>query len=207
MNSNEVEIKIYRSHSVRDVLPIINYWLVYYREFPFLYIPEGEVPPNHILAEDPEAFVVLAKKRDKFIGLLTGIPLNSPLLDVKYTPFPVLNKVRANGFDLNEMLYIPAFLVSKEERGNQHLILQIYQTALSLAKERGKNQVCYFTTIREDNHPLKPDPYVCPEPWDDLPNPFQKMGITFNLTWPTLQSDGSVKKCENKQELYFQRIS
>jgi len=208
IESPRMEVKMYRGDNLRPLLPLVNEWIVSrYIEFPFLYVAQGEVPPTHVLADDPNGFVLFAEEQGKKVGLLMASPLDSSfLLDVKYSPLASLGEIEEKGYDPGKILYIHGFLVAPEKRNDFGLIQGLYKKAVALAQKMGKTQICYFTTIREEDHPLKPNSYVPLEPFNDVPTPFRDMGITFNLTWPTLQSDGSVKVSENLQALYVQDI-
>ncbi len=200
-------IHTYRGEVVGDLLSTIRSWAVSnYISFPFLYVDQGEELPHHIFRDDPHAFVLFAERNGHKVGMFTALPLTSPLLDVNYSPLPYMDQIREQGFNPDQILYVASFLISKEERQDKGLILRIYQQAVDLAKEMGKTQICYFTALYDDHHPLKPDPFVQPEPWDDLPSPFRSMGVAMDFTWPTLQADGSVKECVHPQALYIQDI-
>ncbi len=207
-SENCAEVCIYQGEKTKPLFPILNEWIVSrYIEFPFLYVAQEETPPTHLLAENPDAFVLFAEEKDKKVGMLIASPLDASfLLDVKYSPLSKLEEIEEKGFDPKKILYVHGFLVAHEKRGDFELINRIYQTAVHLAKEMGKTHICYFTTLREENHPLKPSPYIPLEPFEDLPTPFESMDITFKLTWPTLQADGSVISCENLQALFIQKL-
>lgn len=199
-----IEIKIYRGKEEKHLVPMINAWVIsHYMSFPFLYANQGETLANHVFFEDPNGFALFAEKGDQKVGMMLAIPLNSPVLDVQYSPFPMLSQMKEKGFDPDKILYGAVFVIAEEERQNQELIARMYQEAVSLAKKMGKTHICYFTTIREDHHPLKPTPYIPPEPWEELTPSPRSMDITIDLTWPTLQVDGSVKECINPQALYI----
>lgn len=205
---NEIQIKVFKGEADKYLAPTINEWVAsHYIRFPFLYVNQGEALSNHIIFEDPNGFVLIAEKARQKVGLLMALPLTSVLLaDVDYNPASELEQIRKKGFDPDKILYGAVFFVSDEERQNKELIRQLYEEAVIFAKKMGKTQICYFTTVREENHPLKPNPFVPPEPWEDLSSPFRNMDIEVNFTWPTLQADGSVKECANPQALFIQDI-
>ncbi len=191
----------------KDLLPIVNQWVIsHYIQFPFLYAYQGEALPNHVFFEDQNAFVLFAEKEGKRVGLMMALPLDSYFLDVKYSPYPTLAEMEQKGFDPHKTLYVACFLVAKEERSDREIAIRLYQRTVDLAKKMGKTHICYFTTVREEDHLLKPSPYISVEPWDEVTNPFRYTGIMFDLIWPTLQSDGSVKDCTNPQALMIKEI-
>ncbi len=206
-NQAPIEIKIYQSDSGRDLLPTVHEWaILHYRDFPFLYAYQGEKIPHNIFLDDPNGFILSAERTEEKLGLLLALPLNSSFLDIQYSPFEKIHEIEEKGFDPDNILYIASFLIDKLERHNKVLIADMYNQAVTLAKKMGKNQICYFTPIYTDDHPLKPTPFVPPEPWDDLPFQFKPMDITLNFTWPTLQPDGTVRDSVNPQALFYQNI-
>lgn len=202
----EIEIAEYREEAIRPFALTLHNWSASaYRKFPFLYASEGcgDVLPYHILCNDRDAFVLLAEKNGKQVGMLAGYPLDSPFITVQYSPSSQFDAMRQKGYNPSEIFYVASFLIIDEERGNKTLAEAIYAQAASLAKKSGKKQMCYFATIREENHPLKPSAYIPVEPWDHLRQSFRSMGVSFELSWPTLQADGSVQECASMQELFI----
>jgi hypothetical protein len=186
------------------LVPLIDEWVIYHsRKFPFLYVNQGEIIPHHLFFDDPQAFVLLAECAGEKVGLLAAIPMLSPFMDAaNYNPFVDISLFTKRGFDPKKILYVAVFFVADDQRSNHQLITALYERAAEIAIDSNFKQMCHFTTIREINHPLKPDPYIPPEPWAELPRPLQPMGITVEFTWPTLQADGSVKNQTNLQELF-----
>lgn len=204
-NDSHFEIRVYQGETGMSLIHTIDEWVNYHaKKFPFLYANQGEIIPHYIFFEDPQGFVLFAEKANKQVALLAAIPMDSPHMDAaNYNPFSEMSSYTDLGFNPEKIMYAAVFFIADEERGNRRLILEMYQQAAKLAIERGKKQFCYFTTVREDNHPLKPLNYVPPEPWEELPIPVHSMGIHVNFTWPTFQADGSVKDQLNTQALYF----
>lgn len=200
-----IKIKVHQGKSGMHLVPNIDEWVISHsRKFPFLYVKQEEIIPHNIFFEDPEAFVLFAEKAGKKIGLFAGIPMNSEYMSAtNYNLFTEMHRFTKQGFDPEKILYVAVFFIADEERKNHDVVLQLYQQAVHLAKKIGKTQMCYFTTIREEDHPLKPHPYLPPEPWEELPTPIRNMGIDLNFTWPTLQADGSVENQLNSQALYL----
>lgn len=196
------EINTYRGEAIREFSPILNEWAIkQYRKFPYLYISQGEMLPYDVLCGDPNAFVLFAEKNGEKVGTLSAHPLDSSSLNLKYSPISKLGELEEKGYDPGKILYVASFLVADEERENRTLIEEIYLKSVALAKQMGMTKICYFTTLREENHPLKPVPYIPVEPWEGFH--FYFSGITFDLSWPTLQEDGSVKECVSTQAIYM----
>lgn len=196
------QFQVFRGEEIKERGAILNEWAVRsYRGFPYLYVSDGEELQHQLLGQDPQSFVLLGMKNDQMAALFVAYPLDSAVLNFKYSLKGSFKEMEEKGFEPAHYLYAASFLVAEEERDNQALVQQIYRQASQLAQELGKKGICYFTTIREENHPLKPNPYVPVEPWEFL-SP-KSMGITFELEWPTLQADGSVETNLNSQEIYY----
>ena len=70
----------------------------------------------------------------------------------------------------------------------------IYNAHVKHAKILGKNNICFWSTIGESHHPLKPSILTPVEPWGYVIEDYKPMNIELNLPWSTLQVDGSVKE-------------
>lgn len=196
-------IHVYRGEQIREFVPYLNEKAIQLgRQFPYLYIPLNETPPNYLLAEDPNAFAVFSGET----AVLAAHPLVSSCLESKYSPRSTLDALQEQGFDLSHILYFAFFWVADEKRQDYALIERVYQEAASMGRQMGMTHACYFITLREEDHPLKPIPYIFPEPWDALSPPFCDTKITFTLCWPTLQPDGSVKEGYNLQTLFIREL-
>lgn len=191
-----IEIKNYRNNQINEMRPIVNEMgFTHYKKFPYFYVHDDVPNFRSCFENDPNALLVCAEKNSKVIAILEAIPLNSSFLkDTPFTPFPVLQDIKNKGFNIDQTFYISGFIVNAEERLNKKMILNMFNNAVDLAKSLGKTQICFMELIGDENHPLKPDPYVPVEPWHELGVEFRKMDVSIDLAWPTLQPDNSVKE-------------
>jgi hypothetical protein len=200
-----IQITCYQGQKVREVRPILDEWCIQlFREFPYLYVYQEETDYNTIFETDPEAFVLFAEKNGKKIGVIQANPLNSSFLEQElYTPFARLEEIRQKGFDPDRILYISCFLMLQEDRMNHKAMTLLFDSAIELAKKMGKTQICYMEITHNPDHPLKPYPYIPLEPWRDLGVNFQSMDVQMQISWPTLQSDKTVRQEDHIMALYY----
>lgn len=202
--SAETKVEIYREGGVKAIRKTLDEWTTHLlREYPYLYVYQGETDYNTLFETDPNSFVLFAEKDGKKIGTLQANPLDSDYLkNSDYTPYNHLEQIKKNGFNPSKILYVSTFIMNKENSANKEAIKMLFDIAVELAKKMGKNQICYLEVVEEEKHPLKPSPYVPLEPWGELDKKSRSMNVTMVMSWPTLQPDGSVKDQSHQMVFY-----
>lgn len=202
-------IENYQNKAVKEIRPTLDEFVhKAFREYPYLYVFQKENDYNAIFENDPDAFILFAKRDGKLIGTLQASPLSSPYLEkTHYTPSKSLDQIRKRGFNPEKILYITSFLMSKEERTNLPAIKLLFDKAVENAKGMGKSQICFMEVVENKNHPLRPDPYVPLEPWKELGRNIKNMNVVTQMSWPTLQPDGKVKDEKHKMMFFVMDIS
>lgn len=203
MHAN-TNVDCYQNEAVKSIRADLDEWNIkLWREYPYLYVFQDETNYNSIFEDDPEAFVLFAKRDGKMLGFLQANPLDSSFLEQDhYTPHSQLEQIRKKGFDPSKILYISCFLMMGEERSNLEAINQLFDQAIEQAKKLGKIQICYMEIVEDEKHPLRPSPFVPLEPWNDLGKEFRSMDVTLEMNWPTLQPDGNVKEEAHQMAFY-----
>ncbi len=198
-------ITSYPPEAVTAIRPMLDTWAIeMYREYPYLYVYQGETDYNSMFEQDPNAMVLFAEQDGQKIGVLQANPLDSPYLKEEvYTPSDCLDEMRSKGYNPEDIYYISCFLLKKEFRQDRILALNLFAKACEVAKQHGKKAIAFMEIADEPAHPLKPDPYVPCEPWKLLGVPFTPMDVAVKATWPTLQPDGSVKDEEHTMLMYI----
>lgn len=195
-----LEIATYSSEEITPILPLLQDWVE--REFlkyPYLWVaPKGTIyTPNERLMEDERGLAAVVKRENEVVAVFCCIPFDSVALEPSLQP--LLSTVKEKWFDPSRMLYIPYFLSLEDIRNDERAIYSIYQHLLEHAKQTGCHQICVMEALGQPNHLLRPDSFIALEPWGKLG--FEKMDIELEITWPTLQVDGSI--CEEAHTMVF----
>lgn len=200
----ETKVEVYQNGAVKKIRSIIDEWTVnLLREYPYLYVFQGETDYNTLFEKDPDSFVLFAEKDGHKIGILEANPLDSKFLqNSDYTPYHHVDQIRKKGFDPSKILYVTCFMMAKGERKNKEAINLLFNKAVELAKKMGKTQICYMEVVEDAKHPLKPSPYVPLEPWGELEKRSKSMNVEMEMSWPTLQPNGEVKEQSHKMAFY-----
>lgn len=199
-----ISVDSYKNTEVKKVSSSVDHFLYsVLKEYPYLYVNQKETNYNSIFENDPNAFVLVAKRNGKVIGVMQANPLTSPYFkDQDYSPEKSISQIKKKGFSPEKMLYVSTFMISKNERTNSKLTKKMFNTAVELAKKKGDSQICYMEIIEDKDHPLRPNDYISPEPWNQLGRTIKNMGVESSMSWPTLQSDGKVKNESHKMAFY-----
>jgi hypothetical protein len=205
-----MEITNYSRESAISQLSLINRWcLEHYRNYPYLYAADEEPiinPSDLMYVNDPNALVVIARENSNAIALATGIPLSSVYLTSYYFSAELLDKFKEKNLNPEEIWYVGYFLTTLEHRNNRTVIKTIYDRLVDRAKQIGKKKICYIETVREKNHPQKPQNFQSLEPWGEIITGFSQTDITTSFTYPTVQKDGTVKEEENTFRFFIKAL-
>lgn len=205
-----MKISTYTREKIIPFLSSMNSWCVnFLRGYPYLYVPPVEqiINPSDIMyVNDPNALVLIAEEQDMTQSVATGIPLNSAYLLSYYFNPEIINKFKNRGYDPHKIWYMGYFLTTPEYRENGKFIQSIYEKFIKHAVKLGKTQLSYVNVVRAADHPLKPDNFKNPEPWEDMIKDFLDTGVTTKATWPTLQQNNSIKNEEHEIRFYIKNI-
>lgn len=207
MHTN-TQIKCFQKESVKTIRAVLDEWNIeLLREYPYLYVFQNETDYNSIFEDDPDAFVLFAERDGVKLGLLQANPLDSSFLEQDlYTPHQQIDKFKINGFDPSKILYVSCFLMAREERSNLEAINLLFNKTIEQAKKMGKTQICYMEIVENENHPLRPVPYIPLEPWGDLEREFRSMNVMIEMSWPTLKVGGEVLNEVHQMVFYIMDI-
>ncbi len=201
----QVSLKMYTPEEAHLVTPVIDLWVQdHFKHFPYLY--QGIPSPHTIFSREAESFVLFGTIGSKYVGLIAGCSLNSDLLIEDYFIEDIRKDTLEKGYDPEKVLYVNFFLIDPSMREDIQFIQSMYSKACEKALEMGKTHLCYMEVVREKDHPLRPASYTPIEPWEDLDTSFDPLNIRINISWPTLQIDGSVREELNTMDFYIQEI-
>lgn len=197
LSATEANLEIYTGDKVTPLESIMGQWAAtHYDSYPYYYAaPESNVdcPPTGMYSLENEAFVMLANDEEKSIGILTAIAMDSPFLNGSYFPEDTAAKMKEKGVDPKDVMYIGMFLLDPKYSHDEALAFSMYDKLADLSKGLGKSKICYIDMSLPEDHPLRPAVFTSPEPWGEIINGFTTMDLTVDLSWPTFQTDGSVK--------------
>lgn len=162
--------------------------------FPYLYA--GNLEDDYIFTQcysnAGQGMIIAAFNDNQVIGLYSGMPLRTPDCFLE-SWCDVLDK---NGVDTincyysGELIIQPAFRKSGLGSALMRRFIQEVETM-------GFNKIMGVTSIREQNHSLRPQNYFDTDTvWGK--HGFNKMDFIIPSSYPTRQADGSVKDQKNK---------
>ncbi|MEW9673985.1 GNAT family N-acetyltransferase [Ammoniphilus sp. 3BR4] len=171
-----------------------------FREFPYLYVGDLEREKGYIqhYTKNEKALLVIAKDDDKVIGISSGIPLE------KFLGEAIAEQLAKIGLDSNHFYYFGETILLPEYR-KKGIGRDIYKMREEYARSAGYTEVCFMAVVREEDHPLRPKDYKSPEDfWVYMG--YEKLEITADFTYPTVQANGQVEKASNKMVFWKKHV-
>jgi len=210
-----LELSSYSAEQIEPLLPLLEEWVQ--REFiqyPYLWLPpKGEFcMSNVMLAAEKEALVTIVRKGQQVVGVAAAVSFDSEAFRTTYEAAvlgsnqSILEKMKEQGFDPSKMLYMNYFLTAPEYRNDENLVGLIYNNYVDFAHKIGRTQLCYFEDAGRVDHPLKPAHPTPIEPWGHAIQGFKSMYMQADLSWPTVQLDGSARDEAHTVEFFFKDI-
>jgi hypothetical protein len=195
-------VSCYFGKQIEPLLPLMQEWGEReYIHYPYLWVPpKDEIFPVYVLlAKENEAVLVVVKKQEQVVAIAAGMTFDSKALQSMFDYFQpsleqsLVERTELAGIDPSKLFYMSCFLTAPEVRNDEKLVALVYDHCAAFAHQIGKNQLCYFEGLGSEDNPLKPENPIAIEPWGTAIQGVQSMNIQFDLTWETLQKDGSVK--------------
>lgn len=206
-----MEVQTFSREEVLPLLPLLHEWLAkHLLGFPYYYAPPKEQlihPFDTVYVNEKEALVVIAKQSNEVIGIASGVSLGSFYLNNNvvgnvFSP-ELIEQFKEKGFQPNEVLYVGYFLMAECHKENTRAVLEIFDQLIAAAKKWGKKQICYIQVLCDESR-IKESP----EPYGTIIPGFRHSGVVMlNLSWPTLQSDGSMQMQSHDMAFYIMDIS
>lgn len=212
-NNNDEEfmqVQTFSRDEVLPLLPLLHEWLSkHLLGFPYYYAPPKEQlihPFDTVYVNEKEALIVIAKQSNEVIGIASGISLGSFYLDYNvgnvFSP-ELIEQFKEKGFQPNEVLYVGYFLMAESHKENARAVLEIFDQLIAAAKKWGKKHICYIQVLCDESRMKE-----SPEPYGTIIPGFRNSGVVMhNLSWPTLQSDGSMQMQNHDMAFYIMDIS
>ena len=194
-----ITVEVYVGKNSADYIDIVSRFRVeMFKEFPYLYEGDSSFERNYMqgYTTDSRAMIAIARVDGVLAGVSTGIPLISSS-EVVSDAKNVFSKEK---IDIGDYYYYGEVIVLPKYRG-LGLTTKLYAAQDELIKSWGFKHVCILTVIRENDHPLKPKDYKCPDMmWGHLG--FFRNKLTTEYHWPTFQADKRVKNVNNVLEFW-----
>lgn len=173
-----------------------------YCNYPYLYVGKLEDELLYIqhYFNDSRGQIIVGFEGKTIAGIASGLPLNATVSFLKdwHKTLKQHEIDVENYFYLGELIIKPQF--QKQGLGEQ-LVKQMCQEARSL----GFHKMMLVTSIRDTNHPLRPQDYFDTDLiWSKFG--FVKSDIVFTCNWLTQQSDGYVQRDENKLGCWMKNL-
>ncbi|MBX3719423.1 MAG: hypothetical protein KF898_07235 [Parachlamydiales bacterium] len=205
-NKESMQVQAFSREEVLPLLPLLHEWCAQHLlGFPYYYAPPKEQlihPFDTVYVNEKEALTVIAKKRDEVIGIASGISLGSFYLDYSMGNVfssQLLEQFKEKGFQPNEVLYIGYFLMAENHKENARAALEMFDQFVAAAKKWGKRQICYIQVLYDESRMKE-----SPEPYATIIPGFRHSGVEMlNLSWPTLQPDGSMQMQSHDMAFYI----
>jgi hypothetical protein len=209
-----LEISTYSADQIKPLLSLLEEWLQ--REFfqyPYLWLPpKGETNINNmLLLAEEHGLVTVVRKGQQVVGIAAGVPFDSDTVRTTLNSTTgkdqtLFEKTKKLGFDPSKLFYMNYFLTASEYRNNKELVDLIYNHYVDFARKIGKTQLCYLEYSGESEHPLKPEHLTPIEPWGHVIHGFKRMHMQADITWPTVQLDGSARDESHTVEFFIKDI-
>lgn len=150
----DIAITTYTGETVRPFLnEIARLRIAVFREFPYLYEGTIEYEMKYLsdYVSSANSLIVLATSNAEIVGASTAIPLDGA--DPEFR-----EPIEASGTNAREVFYFGESILLPEFRG-RGLGHQFFDKREVHALKLGFRSTGFFSVIRADNHPLKPDGY------------------------------------------------
>lgn len=165
-----------------------------FKEYPYLHCPTLEEKKEYIswFAHHQEGILVVAHEQDIILGFITGIPMK-PV--IAYLP-EMHDLLKMHKQDLTEYYYCGDVIVLPEYQ-KKGICSKMFSSFEQKVKTLGYKGICLITSIREENHPLRPKEYQDPEKiWHHYG--FEETSIILKNFQPTVIDHlGTVENREN----------
>lgn len=197
-----VRIEVFRgSKTAPYSQALANMRLETFYEFPYLYVGklEDELCYTQLYTSTPQGILVIAFEGETIAGLYSGLPVNTPGSMMQVW----CDKLREEGVVLENCFYAGELIVKSDFR-KKGLGSQLMMRLLREADDMGFTEIMGITSIRPLDHPLRPQKYFDTDSiWGKYG--LVKSSIVLTGTWPTRQSDGTVKVEENQLACWLRK--
>ncbi len=174
-----------------------------FKEYPYLHSPSLEEKKTYLtwFAENKEGILIVAHDQDELAGLITGIPMEAVK---EYIP-EIDELFKQNNLYLKDCYYCGDVIVLPGYQ-RQGLCSKMFSAFEQKVKALGYKTISLITSVREEDHPLKPAQYVDPGSiWQHYG--FNKTSIIIKNMQPTVIDDlGAVEEQENSFVFWIKKL-
>ena len=185
------------------VPPVADIILNTFKEYPYLHAPTLEEKKEYVawFAHDSEGMIVLAQEDQQLCGLITGIPMKAvkkymPTID---TLFQGININSDDFYYCGDVIVVPTYRAQK-------LCSTMFSTFEDRVKAWGFKGLMLITSVREENHPLKPKEYRDASLiWQHYG--FEKTSVIIHNVQPTvIDAQGTIQDEENSFVFWIKKF-
>jgi hypothetical protein len=188
------EIETCTKEKIADHAVLLENWMRRdYIHYPYLWVPAPGETSLDLFIHEESALLTLLKQENRIIGVAAGLAFEAKNLANLFSA-PLAQLAEEQGIRPETLYYMSFFLTDPDYRNEQAIIEAIYDAQVKHAKFLNKTHICFWTALDIPNHPLKPNVFIPVEPWGYAIESYQPMHIELNLSWSTLQVDGSVQE-------------
>lgn len=193
-------IVVFKGKAIKPYLRALSQMRVSeFYNFPYLYV--GNVEEDYVFTKgyclSDQGMLVIAFHADQIAGMCSGMPTSTPGSFLRGW----WNTLTENKIDTLTSYYLGELIIAPEFRKVQ-LAGQLMECFIKEVEKMGFQSIIGVTSMREDNHPLRPKNYFDTDTvWGKYH--FQKQGFSFLTPYNTRQPDGSVQENENKLKCWI----
>ena len=172
-------------------------------EFPYLYVGkiEDDLIYTQIFSATPQGMLVVAFQGDTIVGIRSGVPVRDQAKPLDEKRCQQLEK---HGIKAKEYYYCGEIIVDLAFR-KRGIAGQLMTKFIEEAKAMGFPGLIAITSIRPNDHPLRPQNYFEAGIFLNKYG-FEKSSVVFTARWPTQQPDGTVKKEKNELACWIKEM-
>lgn len=190
-----------------DVLPLVREFTAFrleeFRKFPYLYegMASSEQSYLEAYAAHPNSILVMVRDNGLAVGMFTALPLLAESFPSHASVAVKLSRLEHDPIDFfyfGEAILRPEY----QARGLGRKACSMLE---AYARLLGYSRACMATVERSAVDGRRPADYQNPERVFRALG-FHKIGLETILSWPTIQSDGSVQRQENTMNWWIKNL-
>lgn len=184
-----------------DIVPEII--LNTFKEYPYLHSPSLEEKKEYVswFADHTEGMLIICQDKQKLAGFITGVPIQA----VRDFVVDINSLFQKHGFNSDDYYYCGDVIVLPDYQ-KQGVCSTMFTLFEQQVESWGYKGITLITSIREENHPLKPKEYRDSESiWQHYG--FEKTSIVIKNFQPTvIDAKGTVADRENSFAFWVKKF-
>lgn len=188
------EIETYSKEEIAAHTSLVEEWVRRdYIHYPYLWVPKSTDTSLDVFLNEESSLLTLIKQEGCVVGMAIGMAFDAEHLS-NYFEVPLIKLAKEQGIRPETLYYISFFLTAPDYRNEKNIVDAIYNAQAKYAKSLLKTHICFWSPLDNQHQSLRPISPIPIEPWGDVIQNYKPMHIELNLSWNTLQADGSTKE-------------